>query len=618
VEIRILGPLEIVAQSGPIDVPSGKARLLLAALVVHANQVVSTDRLFECLWRGEPPISAVNTLQTYVSHLRHSLEPDRSPRTQGRMVITREPGYVLAVDPDRIDAPRFERLVGEARLVLSSAPDRAAALLRTALSLWRGEPLADFTFEPFAQSEITRLTELRLTALEDRVEAELALGGHAALCGELAQLVREHPLRERLAGQQMVALYRCGRQADALRAYAYLRETLVEQLGIDPSPALVRLEEAILCQEPELDWPVTAKRAAPVWVPVGTMTKVTTDRLGQDILDPAHSALGGCRRPDPVNLFSVAAEQAAVGGADLHAVAEAAFSRERPDGSHLPHQHIDQDIRYCISPDGVCVAYAVAGHGPPLVKAANWLTHLRLEWESPIWSHRLHDLARRRRLIRYDERGCGLSDWDVATFNFDAWVDDLELVVDAAGVEQFPLLGLSQGGAVAIAYAVRHPEQVSHLILFGAYCRGRMVRAASPQARAEAALDLDIARIGWRRDDDTFRQVYASQFLPDGTRELWDAFNNLQRATTSIDNVVRFLDVFARVDVSRLAPNVRCPTLVLHSRGDLRVPESQAREIAELIPNSRLVLLNSRNHVLLAHEPAWQVFLAEVDHFLAA
>ena len=552
-EIRILGPLEVVADSGPVNVPSGKARLLLAALVVHANRVVSTDRLFEFLWGGRPPVSAVNTLQTYVSHLRRSLEPDRTQHQPSRILITREPGYLLAVDPDRIDAARFERLVAEARLVLDSAPDRAAALLRMALSLWRGEPLADFSFEPFAQSEITRLTELRLAALEDRIEAELALGGHAALCGELAQLVREHPLRERLSSQQMVALYRCGRQAEALRAYADLREALLEQMGIDPSPSLVELEKAILRQEPALEAPKPTPRLRP----------------------------------------------------------------ESPDEVHRPRHQIDQDVRYCLSSDGVCLAYAVAGDGPPLVKAANWLTHLRLEWESPIWSHRLHDLVTRHRLIRYDQRGCGLSDWDVANFSFDAWVDDLELVVDAVGVERFPLLGMSQGAAVAIAYAVRHPERVSHLILSGAYCRGRLVRAATVQAREEAALDLDVARIGWRRDDDTFRQVFASQFLPDGSREVWDAFNDLQRAATSIDNVVRFFDVFARIDVSQLAPMVRCPTLVLHSRGDLRVPESQAREVSRLIPNSRLVLLDSRNHVLLADEPAWQVFLTEVDHFLS-
>jgi pimeloyl-ACP methyl ester carboxylesterase/DNA-binding winged helix-turn-helix (wHTH) protein len=279
---------------------------------------------------------------------------------------------------------------------------------------------------------------------------------------------------------------------------------------------------------------------------------------------------------------------------------------------------IPQDIRYAVSPDNVCVAYAVAGDGPPLVKAANWLTHLALEWDSPIWGHWLHALAECHRLIRYDERGCGLSDWEVCDFSFDAWVDDLELVIDAAGIDRFPLLGVSQGGAVAIAYAVRHPERVSHLVLSGAYCRGRLVRAETPAEKDQAVLDRDVARIGWRRDDDAFRLVFASQFLPDGTKELWDAFNDLQRATTSTDNVVRFLETFAHVDVSRLAPKVRCPTLILHSRGDVRVPLAQARELAELIPDSRLVVLNSRNHILLEDEPAWPVFLSELDAFLAA
>jgi pimeloyl-ACP methyl ester carboxylesterase len=165
---------------------------------------------------------------------------------------------------------------------------------------------------------------------------------------------------------------------------------------------------------------------------------------------------------------------------------------------------------------------------------------------------------------------------------------------------------------------VRHPDKVTHLVLAGAYARGRLARAETPEERAEAALDLDVARVGWLRDDSAFRQVFASQFLPDATQALWDAFSNLQRATTSIDNVVRFLDIFGRIDVSRLAPQVRCPTLIFHSRGDLRVPEAQARELAALIPDSRLVLLDSRNHILLQDEPAWPVFLAEFDRFLAA
>jgi pimeloyl-ACP methyl ester carboxylesterase/DNA-binding winged helix-turn-helix (wHTH) protein len=277
-----------------------------------------------------------------------------------------------------------------------------------------------------------------------------------------------------------------------------------------------------------------------------------------------------------------------------------------------------QQIRYCVSPDGVRVAYALSGSGPPLVKAANWLTHLDLEWSSPIWSHWIDALAQRHRLIRYDERGCGLSDWEVADFGFDAWVDDLELVVDAAGLDRFPLLGISQGGAVAIAYAVRHPERVSHLVLSGAYCRGRLARAATPDEREEAALDLQLGRIGWRHDDPTFRQVFASQFLPDGDRALWDAFNDLQRATTSTENVVRFLDEFAQIDVSALAPRVQCPTLILHARDDLRIPRSQAQDLAALIPDSELRFLPGRNHILTADEQAWPVFLDELERFLGA
>jgi DNA-binding winged helix-turn-helix (wHTH) protein/pimeloyl-ACP methyl ester carboxylesterase len=277
-----------------------------------------------------------------------------------------------------------------------------------------------------------------------------------------------------------------------------------------------------------------------------------------------------------------------------------------------------QQIRYCVSADGVRVAYAITGSGEPLVKAANWFTHLDLEWESPIWGHFLDAFARRRRLVRYDERGCGLSDWEVPDLSFEALVNDLALVVDAAGLDRFPLLGMSQGAAVAIAYAVRNPARVSHMILAGTYIRGRFARAQTPEEREEAALDLQLGRVGWRHADPSFRQVFASQLLPDATQEIWDAFNELQRATTSIDNVVRFLDVFAHIDVTDIVGQVRCPTLIFHSRGDLRVPQAQAQELAARIPDSQLVLLDSRNHILTASEPAWPVFLDEIDRFLTS
>lgn len=275
-----------------------------------------------------------------------------------------------------------------------------------------------------------------------------------------------------------------------------------------------------------------------------------------------------------------------------------------------------QQIRYCMAGDGVRIAYARSGSGRPLVKVANWLTHLDLEWNSVIWGHWIEELSRRHELIRYDERGCGLSDWDVVG-TFEDWVDDLEAVIDQLGLDRVPLLGISQGAAVAIAYAVRHPERVERLVLFGGYGRGRLVRARTRDEREEAALDLALGRAAWRHDDAAYRQVFASQFLPDTTKQVWDAFNELQRQTTSTENVVAFLDAFAQIDVSAVAPLVRCPTLVLHSRDDLRVPREQAVEMTALIPSARLVLLDSRNHILLADEPAWPVFLAEVEAFLA-
>ena len=288
------------------------------------------------------------------------------------------------------------------------------------------------------------------------------------------------------------------------------------------------------------------------------------------------------------------------------------------DGAPAPPtaQPLHQTIRFCTAADGARIAFATMGSGPVLVKAANWLTHLDHDRETFVWQHWLEGLADNRTLVRYDERGCGMSDWDVQSFDFDDWVDDLELVVDAVGLDRFPLLGVSQGAAVAVAFAARHPERVTRLILAGAYGKGRLLRAATEEERREAALDLEVARVGWGRDDPSFRQVFTSMFLPDGTREQWEEFNELQRRTTSSANAVRFLETFAEIDVTDLAPTVACPTLMLHSREDRRVPVASARDLASLIPDCRFVSLPSRNHLLL-DEPAWPMFLGEIDRFLA-
>lgn len=275
-----------------------------------------------------------------------------------------------------------------------------------------------------------------------------------------------------------------------------------------------------------------------------------------------------------------------------------------------------QQIRFCTSTDGVRIAYAKSGGGAPLVKASNWLSHLEFDWESPVWRHWTAELCRLHTYLRYDARGSGLSDWKVPELSFDAWVRDLETVVDAAGMEQFALLGISQGGAIAIAYAVCHPERVTHLILHGAFARGQLQRRVTEQKREEAEMMAKLAELGWGKDNPAFRQFFTTQFIPDGTAEQQRWFNELERVSTSPSNAARFMRAVDDIDVTALAPKVSCPTLVLHANQDARAPFDEGRLLASLIPGARFVPLPSRNHILLENEPAWRQWLTEVRAFL--
>jgi len=273
---------------------------------------------------------------------------------------------------------------------------------------------------------------------------------------------------------------------------------------------------------------------------------------------------------------------------------------------------LSQEIRFCTVSDGTSIAYATIGHGPPLVKAPHWLTHLEYEAESVLWRHWLQELSREHQFLRLDQRGCGLSDREVEDLSFEAYVSDLETVVDAAGFDRFPLLGSSQGGAVAIEYAFRHPERVTQLVLFGAFAN--RPSTASP-AQQEALKTL--IRECWGQDDPAYRQIFTSRFMPGASQEEWRSFNHLQRVSTTGEIVVRTLESNAAIDVRNRLPRLSVPTLVLHSVGDQLVPFSAGRELAALIPNARLVPLESQNHWLLAGEPAWQTLVFEVRAFLA-
>lgn len=272
-------------------------------------------------------------------------------------------------------------------------------------------------------------------------------------------------------------------------------------------------------------------------------------------------------------------------------------------------------IRFCRTADGTRIAWAVTGEGPPLVRTANWLSQMDLERTVPEFTHWFEGLTRGRRLIRYDERGYGLSDW-TAGFTMDEWIEDLDAVADAAGLDRFPLLGVSQGGPLAVAYAARRPERVSRLVLNAAYIRGRLARARDAAERAGADLDLKLTLAGWHAQNRSYQRFFGAQFFADDPPQKWDTFTSFQRRSVSVANGARFLEEQSRLDVADLARQVRCPTLIVHSRDDPRVPVSQATELAELIPDSRLVVLDGRNHLLTADEPAWPRFVDELYAFL--
>jgi pimeloyl-ACP methyl ester carboxylesterase/DNA-binding CsgD family transcriptional regulator len=273
-----------------------------------------------------------------------------------------------------------------------------------------------------------------------------------------------------------------------------------------------------------------------------------------------------------------------------------------------------QQVRFCTAGDGVRLAYARHGRGPPIVRVATWLTHLDFDWESPVWRHWLAELGDGHTLVRYDERGCGMSDRELGDLSLETWVGDLETVVAAAGLERFVLLGVSQGAAVAVVYAARHPERVSRLVLYGGYARGRAWRGAEQRSDGEAM--ISSIRAGWSRPDPTFRHLFSMLFLPDGTAEEMAWYDALLRRSSPAASAVALYEARNRIDVTSYASQVTVPTLAVHARGDRVVPVEEGRFLAARIPGARFVLLESRNHILLSSEPAWRVFVNELRSFI--
>jgi pimeloyl-ACP methyl ester carboxylesterase/DNA-binding CsgD family transcriptional regulator len=273
---------------------------------------------------------------------------------------------------------------------------------------------------------------------------------------------------------------------------------------------------------------------------------------------------------------------------------------------------VKQQVRFCTARDGISLAYAVHGKGPPLVRVATWLTHIDFDWGSPVWRHWLDSLGRRHTVVRYDERGCGMSDSEVGELSLATWVGDLEAVIDAAGFDRFALLGVSQGAAIAVDYAAAHPERVTDLVLYGGFARGRQLRGQTDDERALTS----AIRAGWTKDDPTFRRLLSMLFIPQGTPDQMAWYEDLLRSSTTADTAIRLFEARGWLDVRDVASEVRARTLVVHARDDRVVPVEEGRLLAALIPGSRLTLLESSNHILLADEPAWDYFVSELDAFL--
>ena len=559
-QFLVLGPLEIRGGHRQVELRSPKQRLLLVALLVHANQVVSLDRLVDILWADAPPADAAATLQNHVSRLRATLEASRAPGDAGSLVLTRPPGYLLRVDPDHVDAGCFEQLVAAGRVALRGGDVHTAGRrLAEALELWRGPALAEFADEPFARAEAARLDELRLNAREDWIDAELVSGRHTELIGDLEALARQNPLRERLWARWMLALYRCGRQAEALSAYQELRRRLGEELGITPNPELVALEEAILLQKPDLDW-------VPDDPPATLVEAGTHDR------------------------------RAGRGTAGT------------PEVFVMPKTH------YATAGDGVHIAYQVLGDGPfDLVEVGGFVSHLEFGWESEEYAHYVRRLARFSRVIRFDKRGTGMSDPVPvhALPSLEQRMDDFRAVMDAVGSERAAVFGESEGGQMAALFAATYPERTRALVMYGTYAR---LRSAPdyPAGQSDAFLEAFAGDMEASWGEVAERAVWAVNATRDPRFREW--LGRWARNAGSPGSAATLLRMGFEIDIRPVLPAIRVPTLVLHRADEPLIDVQHARYLAAHIPAAKYVELPGEDHIVFAGDV--DRLVDEIEEFL--
>jgi DNA-binding SARP family transcriptional activator/pimeloyl-ACP methyl ester carboxylesterase len=526
-DFRILGPLEVRDGDRELPLGGGKQRAFLALLLVNANRTVSIDRIIDNLWDGSAPESAPKMVQIYVSKLRKMLAPGQ--------LHTRPPGYSLRLEPDELDLDRFERVVAQARVALDAGrAQQAADRLRDALALWRGPALAEFASEPFAQHEGARLEELRVAALESRLEADLALGRHRAVVSELEALTGQHPLRERLRSQHMLALYRSGRHAEALASYQIFRRKLADELGIEPSASLRELERQILQQDPSLELPAQAPT-------------------------------------------STAAASTVAGTTSRTAVGDVAYARSG-------------DIRIAFQVVGDGPVDLVLVHG--------WVCTFQPGWEYPKLAAFYRRLASMGRLVLFDKRGTGLSDRVSPEHlpDLETRMDDVRAVLDAVDSERGVLLGLSDGGAMSTLFAAMHPARTAALILMGTFPR-EMQAPDYPWGVSEENLQRRLGLLEEEDWASTATRDWLGRVAPAIARDpvalRWYRTYVQRGASPNAAKALRLMNT--DIDIRDLLATISVPTLVLHRARETW--RDGSRYMGEHIPGARMVELPGDDHL---------------------
>ena len=546
VHVELLGPLRVESGEGEIALQAAKERLLVCALALRPGSVVSVDGLITALWGDRPPASARKTLQTYVSNLRRSLG--------AKAIRTEAPGYVLDAAVGDVDALQFRALLRAGEEALRRGfPDEASRLLAEGLSLWRGDPFGSVMPDSGLAAEEVRLREEHLTALEARATAEIACGRHGEVVGELEVLIRGHPFREPLWANLALALYRSGRQADALAACQRAGTTLREELGLEPGAQLRGLEHALLSHDPSLD------------------------RIDRVATTPAPGAI---------------AEQ-----------------HDEPAPTEPPLRRVP--LRYATCPDGIRIAYEVVGDGAiDLIVVPGIAFHLDIWWDRPLDSL-VHRLASSCRVILFDKRGMGLSDRPLH-IDVEDWTEDTLAVLDAVGSERAVVLGISSGAPTAALLAATHPARTSRLVFWGGFAR----LANSDDYNYGWDHDV-LESYNRHTEADWGTGVGITTFAPSAVgRAGRERFGYFQRISASPGAIGAYLRALLELDVRHALPLISAPTLVIHAGRDRIVPVEGARAMAASIPDSRLVELASDDHQLQLSDSVEEI-VDEIEAFVA-